>query len=209
MGIMMKKSPVKLLDQVRNLIQVKHYSIRTEEAYVSWIKRFILFHNKKHPKDMGHREIEAFLTHLAVKRNVAASTQNQAFNAIVFLYNKVLKLDLLDKIDALRAKPPSRLPVVLSEPEVFGLIDSISGIQKLMVQVLYGAGLRGIECVRLRVKDIDFHRNEITVRNGKGQKDRVTMLPSELHEALQEHLRYVKKVHLRDLHMGFGWYCSN
>ena len=200
----MGKPDVKLLDQVRNVIRMKHYSIRTEEAYLSWIKRFILFHNKKHPKDMGHREIESFLTFLAVRRNVAASTQNQAFNAIVFLYKKVLNMDIFDKIDALRAKRPERLPVVLSEQEVFGLIDSISGVQQLMVQILYGAGLRGIECVRLRVKDIDFHRNEITVRNGKGQKDRVTMLPSELVGALQAHLQQVKKKHEMDLEQGLG-----
>ncbi len=142
----MNSQPVKLLDQVRNRIRVKHYSIRTEEAYVSWIKRFILFHDKRHPKEMGSKEIEAFLTNLAVRGKVASSTQNQAFNAILFLYNQVLKLDVFDKIDAIRAKPPERLPVVLSEQEAIGVIDAISGVQQLMVKILYGAGLRGIEC---------------------------------------------------------------
>jgi integrase len=163
----MNSQPVKLLDQVRNCIQVKHYSIRTEEAYVSWIKRFIMFHNKRHPKDMGQKEIEAFLTDLAVKRKVAASTQNQAFNAILFLYTQVLKLDTFDQVDAVRAKLPERLPVVLSQQEVFDIIDAITGVQQIMVKILYGTGLRGIECVRLRVKDIDFDRNEIIVRRGK------------------------------------------
>lgn len=153
---------------------------------------------------MGHKEIETFLTYLAVEGNVAASTQNQAFNAIIFLYNQVLKMDMTNKIDALRAKRPERLPVVLSEEEVFTIIDSISGVQQLMVRVLYGTGLRGIECVRLRVKDIDFHRNEITVRCGKGKKDRVTMLPSDILEDLQQQLRHVRKIHDKDLRSGFG-----
>ena len=166
----MNSQPVKLLDQVRNRIRVKHYSIRTEEAYVSWARRFILFHNKRHPKEMGSKEIESFLTHLAVNGRVPASTQNQAFNAILFLYNQVLQLDVFDKIDALRSKPPERLPVVLSEQEVIGVIDAILGVQQLMVKILYGAGLRGIECVRLRVKDLEFDRNEIVVRRAKGQK---------------------------------------
>ncbi len=200
----MNSQPVKLLDQVRNRIRVKHYSIRTEEAYVSWIKRFILFHDKRHPKEMGSKEIEAFLTNLAVRGKVASSTQNQAFNAILFLYNQVLKLDVFDKIDAIRAKPPERLPVVLSEQEAIGVIDAISGVQQLMVKILYGAGLRGIECVRLRVKDLDFDRNEIVVRRGKGQKDRVTMLPGGIKGELKEHLRYVKKIHENDLSKGFG-----
>ena len=153
---------------------------------------------------MGSKEIEAFLTNLAVRGKVASSTQNQAFNAILFLYNQVLKLDVFDKIDAIRAKPPERLPVVLSEQEAIGVIDAISGVQQLMVKILYGAGLRGIECVRLRVKDLDFDRNEIVVRRGKGQKDRVTMLPGGIKGELKEHLRYVKKIHENDLSKGFG-----
>ena len=200
----MKSPQPKLLDQVRSLIRMKHYSIRTEQTYISWIKRFIVFHNKRHPADMGTREIEAFLTDLAVNRKVAASTQNQAFNAIIFLYNQVLKAETTQGINAMRAKMPERLPVVLSIPEVFDLIDAMKGAPQLMVQILYGAGLRGIECVRLRVKDIDFDRNEITVRRGKGQKDRVTMVPTELRASLQNQLRYVKIVHEKDLANGFG-----
>lgn len=199
----MNTHPVKLLDQVRNRIRMKHYSIRTEEAYVSWIKRFVIFHDKRHPKELDARDIETFLTHLAVKRKVSASTQNQAFNAILFLYNQVLKLDTFCDINALRAKQPERLPVVLSRQEVFDIIDAIPGIPQLMVKILYGAGLRGIECVRLRVKDIDFDRNEITVR-GKGQRTRLTMLPTDLHRTLKEQLRYVKKLHDKDLSNGFG-----
>ena len=200
----MDMPPVKLLDQVRALIRMKHYSIRTEEAYLSWIKRFILFHDKRHPKDMGQKEIEAFLTHLAVNRKVAASTQNQAFNAILFLYDQVLHLDTFGSINAMRAKQPERLPVVLSPYEVFSIIDAMSGVHQLIVKIIYGAGLRGIECLRLRVKDIDFERNEILVRRGKGQKDRVTMLPVDLHEPLQKQLRYTKKLHDMDLSHGFG-----
>jgi len=183
---------------------MKHYSIRTEQSYVSWIKRFILFHDKRHPADMGTEEIEIFLTDLAMNRKVSASTQNQAFNAILFLYKQVLKTDNLKDIDAMRAKMPQRLPVVLSTEEVFDVIDAIQGPQQLMVQILYGAGLRGIECMRLRVKDIDFDRNEIAVRRGKGQVDRITMLPTDLRGPLQKQLRYVKMTHEKDLAIGYG-----
>ncbi len=200
----MNPSKIKLLDQVRNLIRLKHYSIRTEKAYVSWIKRFILFHKKRHPKDMGREEIEAFLTHLAVNGKVAASTQNQAFSALLFLYNQVLKMDIFNNIDAVRAKLPERLPVVLSEHEAFNVIDTMTGAPQLMAKVLYGSGLRGIECVRLRVKDIDFQLNEIVVRRGKGQKDRVTILPKDVIDQVRVHLRYVKSLHDRDLKQGFG-----
>ena len=199
----MNKQP-KLLDIVRNKIRLKHYSIRTEEAYVSWIKRYIFFHNMRHPKDMGKKEIEAFLTDLAVKGNVAASTQNQAFSALLFLYEKVLNKSVFKNIDALRAKKPQRLPTVLTFDETMEIIDSITGIFQLIVKLLYGCGLRGIECVRLRIKDIDFEMNQIVVRNGKGQKDRVTMLPEDVKLALQEHLKYVKKLHEKDLSQGFG-----
>ena len=199
----MNKQP-KLLDIVRNKIRLKHYSIRTEEAYVSWIKRYIYFHNKRHPKDMGEKEIEAFLTDLAVKGNVSASTQNQAFSALLFLYEKVLNKNVFKNIDALRAKKPQRLPTVLTFDETMEIIDSITGIFQLIVKLLYGCGVRGIECVRLRVKDIDFEMNQIVVRDGKGQKDRVTMLPEDVKLVLQEHLKYVKKVHEKDLSQGFG-----
>ena len=196
--------PVKLLDQVRALIRMKHYSIRTEEAYVSWIKRFILFHEKRHPKDLSSMDIEAFLSYLAVTRKVAASTQNQAFNALLFLYDRVLHLETFDKINAIRAKQPERLPVVLSPDGVFSVIDAMAGVHQLIIKIIYGSGLRGIECVRMRVKDIDFDRNEIDVRRGKGQKDRVTMLPMDLHEPLHEQLRYARKRHDRDLSQGYG-----
>ncbi len=153
---------------------------------------------------MGSGEIEAFLTHLAVNRKVAASTQNQAFNALLFLYKQVLQLDNFGNIDAKRAKLPERLPVVLSEHEVVLLIDSMTGIHKLIGKMLYGTGMRGIECLRLRIKDIDFNRNEITVRRGKGEKDRITMLPVSLREPLMAQLKYVKSLHNEDLRNGYG-----
>ncbi len=199
----MSKQP-RLLYIVRNKIRLKHYSIRTEEAYVSWIKRYIYFHDKRHPNDMGRLEIEAFLTDLAVKGNVAASTQNQAFSALLFLYKKVLNKDVFKDIDALRAKKPQRLPTVLTFDETMDMIDSMTGMFQLIVKLLYGCGLRGIECVRLRVKDIDFEMNQVVVRDGKGQKDRVTMLPENVKTALKEHLKYVKKRHEKDLAQGFG-----
>lgn len=194
----------KLLDQVRHHIRVLHYSIRTETAYVDWIKRFILFHNKRHPKDMGRKEIEAFLTHLAVDRKVAASTQNQAFSALLFLYNKVLNLEVFDGVDAMRAKQPQRLPTVLCHDDAMALIDATTGVYRLIAKILYGSGLRGIECLRLRIKDIDFQRNQIIIRDGKGQKDRATMLPGDIIPDLNTHLTYVKYVHDDDLKHGFG-----
>ena len=147
----MNKPPKRLLDQVRDRIRMKHYSIRTEQAYASWIKRFILFHNKKHPKDMGKQEIESFLTHLALDLNVASSTQNQAFNAILFLYNQVLHQPLEDKISAVRAKKPRRLPTVMTNDEALAVLSALSGIHQLMAKLLYGSGLRLMECIRLRV----------------------------------------------------------
>jgi len=200
----MTKQPLKLLDRVRHKIRLKHYSIRTEEAYVSWIKRYIYFHNKRHPKDMGREEIEVFLTDLAVKANVSASTQNQAFNALLFLYEQVLNMKVSDNINALRAKRPQRLPTVLTYDETLAIIDGMTGVFQLMVKLIYGCGLRGIECVRLRVKDIDFEMNQIIIRDGKGKKDRVTMLPEDVQPALREHLRYVKTLHEKDLADGYG-----
>ncbi len=200
----MNQQPTKLLDIVRHRIRVKHYSIRTEQAYVAWIKRFILFNDKRHPKDMGRHEIEKFLTHLAVQGKVAASTQNQAFNAILFLYDQVLNMNMLENIDAMRAKMPERLPTVLTEREAFAIIDAMTGIPQLMVKILYGSGLRGIECIRMRVKDVDFERSEIMVRRGKGQKDRATVLPEECKAPLEEHLRFVRSQHEMDLKNGFG-----
>ncbi|MBW1821588.1 MAG: phage integrase N-terminal SAM-like domain-containing protein, partial [Deltaproteobacteria bacterium] len=166
---------MKLLDLVRQKIRLKHYSIRTEESYVSWIKRFIFFHDKKHPKDMGKEEIEAFLTDLAINGKVAASTQNQALNALVFLYKQVLEIHIEENISAMRAKGPKRVPTVLTVDETFALLDAMSGVHQLIAKLLYGCGLRSIECIRLRVKDIDFGLNQIIVRDGKGKKDRITV----------------------------------
>ncbi|HEY76062.1 MAG TPA: integron integrase [Thermoflexia bacterium] len=198
------KRPKKLLDQVRDAIRRKHYSIRTEEAYVSWIKRFILFHNKRHPREMGAPEIEAFLTHLAVERRVAASTQNQALSAILFLYREVLGIDLDLPLHAVRAKRPRRLPTVLTHEEALRVIAALSGTHQLMAKLLYGSGLRLMECVRLRVKDLDFDQHIILVRDGKGAKDRVTILPDSLIAPLQEHLQRVRLIHQQDLQAGYG-----
>ena len=181
--------PPKLLDQVRDRIRVKHYSIRTETQYVQWIRRFIIFHNKQHPKDMGAPEVEAFLTHLAVEGNVAAATQNQALSAILFLYREVLSINLPWLDGVVRAKTPQRLPVVLTRQEVAAVLECMSGVYGLLAQLLYGTGMRLMECVRLRVKDVDFERAEIVVRDGKGAKDRITMLPQSLIVPLLAHLR--------------------
>ena len=181
-------SKPRLLDQVQDKLRLKHYSIRTEKSYVDWIKRFILFHHKRHPSEMGKPEIEGFLTHLAVDRHVAASTQNQALCALLFLYKEVLEIELPLITDATRAKKPRRLPVVLSETEVRRVLAHLDGTHHLMASLLYGSGLRLMECVRLRVKDIDFDYRQITVRDGKGAKDRVTMLPATSVEALRLHL---------------------
>jgi len=194
----------KLLDQVKNLIRTKHYSIRTEEAYVGWIRKFILFHGKRHPREMGENEISAFLTHLAVNRNVAASTQNQAFNALLFLYRNVLGMEFgtLDNVE--RAKKPRKLPVVFTKEEIREIINQLDGYKWIMAQLMYGSGLRVMECVRLRVKDIDFGYRQILVREGKGSKDRVTMLPEIVSAPLERHLEKVKATHERDLGAGFG-----
>jgi len=200
----MEKRPPKLLDQVREAIRVKHYSIRTEEAYVNWIKRYILFHNKRHPREMGVSEIETFLTHLAVEGHVAASTQNQALSALLFLYREVLRIDLERPVDAVRAKQPKRVPTVLTREEVRKVIGFLSGTHQLMAKLLYGSGLRLMECVRLRVKDVDFAQHQLIVRDGKGMKDRVTMLPDVLIPLLQEHLRHVKRMHDDDITQGYG-----
>ena len=194
----------KLLDQVRDVLRLKHYAYSTEQTYVDWIKRFILFHKKRHPKDMGRPEIQAFLTHLAVEGNVAASTQNQAMSALLFLYREVLQIELDAPLDSIRAKKPARLPVVLTRAETQKVIEGMTGTYQLMAKLLYGSGLRLMECVRLRVKDIDFERREITVRDAKGGHERVTMLPASLVAPLQEHLRRVKLLHKQDLLAGFG-----
>ncbi len=194
----------KLLDQFRAFIRKKHYSLRTEEAYVSWIRQFILFHNKTHPKDMGKAEISAFLSHLAVNRNVAASTQNQAFNALLFLYRNVLGAEFGELDNVEQAKKPKKVPVVFTKPEIKMIINQLEGYKWIMAQLMYGAGLRVMECVRLRVKDVDFGYRQITVRSGKGNKDCVTMLPEIAVEPLRLHLVKVKDIHQRDLNSGFG-----
>jgi len=175
----------KLLDQLRAKIRLKHYSIRTEEVYVQWCKRFILFHQKRHPSEMGAPEVEQFLTHLAVDQNVAASTQNQAFSAILFMYQHVLNKPLTD-IDALRAKKPVRVPVVLSKNEVRLLLNNIEQAQyQLMAKLMYGSGIRSIECLRLRVLDVDFERSTLNIFDGKGAKDRLVPLDNSLHQPLK------------------------
>jgi integron integrase len=178
-----------LLDQVRERIRVKHYSIRTETQYVQWVRRFILHHGKQHPRDMGAAEVEAFLTHLAVDGHVSASTQNQALSALLFLYKEVLGIDLPWLNDVTRAKRPQRMPVVLTREEVHAVLDRMNGTHGLMARLLYGTGMRLMECARLRVKDVDFGRGEILIRDGKGAKDRVTMLPQSLVGPLQAHLQ--------------------
>jgi len=194
----------KLLDQVREKLRRLNYAYSTEKAYTSWIKRYILFHDKRHPRDMGEPEVEAYLTHLAVEREVAPSTQNQALAAIMFLYEKVLDKELEEDILPQPAKRTRRVPIVLSKGEVRRVLSRLKGVDKVIVQLLYGAGLRISECLRLRIKDLDFERNEITVRMGKGLKDRVTMLPSTVQPALKRHLEKVKLVFQEDQEEGFG-----
>ncbi len=197
-------SAPKLLDLVRNEIRVRHYSIRTEEAYIVWIRRFIIFYNKRHPAEMGETEISNFLTSLAVKDNMSSSSQNQALCALIFLYKNVLKKEV-GKIEGLIwAKMPKRLPVVLSREEVKAILNQLDGVYWIMANILYGAGLRLMECLRLRVMDIDISRNQITVRLAKGIKDRSTVLPAIIKTPLQEHLRKVKKMHESDLKRGYG-----
>lgn len=194
----------KLLDQVRLALQTKHYSIRTENTYVNWIKRFILFHHKRHPNEMNTPEIEQFLTHLAVNQHVSPSTQNQALAALLFLYQQVLRQTLDQSVNAVRAKTPQRLPTVMSTVEVAQVINHIPLPYVLMVKLMYGAGLRLMECVRLRVKDIDFEQHQIIVRRGKGNKDRDTLLPDSLVVPLQRQLCYAKAIHQNDLTEGYG-----
>lgn len=194
----------KLLDQVRIVARVKHFSLSTERAYVGWIRRFILFHNKKHPTEMAETEIRQFLSHLAVNAKVSASTQTVALSALLFLYRDVLKtaLPYIEQIE--RAKPSQKLPVVFTRSEVQAVLARLEGTHYLIACLLYGCGLRLMEAVRLRVKDIDFERAEITVREGKGAKDRVTMLPGSIIESLQTQLKKVRVLHQSDLKAGFG-----
>ena len=193
----------KLLDQLSDAIRLKHYSLRTEESYLDWVRRYILFHNKRHPQDMGAPEIQAFLVHLATGHNLAASTQNQALSAILFLYREVLHKEI-DPILLSSAKRPERLPTVLTHEETLRVINQLTGTHKLMAQILYGSGLRLMECVRLRVKDIDFEYHQIVIRDGKGENDRFSVLPDSLIQPLQLHLQHVRIIHQKDLADGFG-----
>ncbi len=194
----------KLLDQVRGEIRLKHYSIRTEQAYTDWIKRFILHFDKVHPKNLGAAEVEQFLTYLAVEGKVAASTQNQAKSALLFLYRQVLEIELPWLDNVAQAKAPKRLPVVLTRAEVQAVLSRLEGTHWLIANLLYGTGMRIMECLRLRIKDIEFSRKEILIRDGKGFKDRVTMLPLALLNPLREHLQNVKALHDQDLAVGYG-----
>jgi len=194
----------KLLDQVRSVLRVKHYSYATEKTYISWIKRYIYFNHKRHPLECGEKDIANFLSHLAVKLKVAASTQNQALNAIVFLYKQVMGKELKEFPGIHWAKKPTRFPVVLNRQEVQIILNSLSNRHRLMVALLYGSGLRLIELLRLRVKDLDFHYKQIIVRDGKGQKDRMTVLPDNIIIPIQHHLIKVKAIHQVDLKEDFG-----
>lgn len=194
----------KLLDQVRDVIRRKHYSFRTEQTYLHWTRRFILFHGKRHPREMAEAEVTEFLTFLAREGQVAASTQNQALSALLFLYKEVLRQEIgwLDQVE--RVKRPARLPVVLTKEEVRKVFAHLHGTHRLMAGLLYGSGLRLMECVRLRVKDVDFGYAQVVVRDGKGARDRVTMLPVNLVQALERHLQKVKVQHDEDLEAGMG-----
>ncbi len=199
----MEGSP-RLMQLVRDAMRTRHYSIHTERAYCDWIKRYILFHGKRHPSEMGASEVELFLSHLAIERNVSSSTQNQALSAILFLYREVLGIELAWLTNVKRARKPKRLPVVLNADEVMKVFAHLQGNHLLMAKLLYGSGLRLMECVRLRLKDLDFDSLQITVRNGKGSKDRVTLLPQSVAAALQEQVARVQLIHRGDLEIGFG-----
>jgi len=189
----------RLLDLVRDQIRVKHYSIRTEKSYISWIKQYIHFHKLRHPKALCVKDVEAFLTYLAVKRKVSAATQNQALSALLFLYRSVLGIKLPNVEDVVRAKLPEKLPVVFTRDEALSVINHLDGTLQLMVQLLYGSGLRLMECTRLRVKDVEFSYKHIMVRNGKGAKDRITVLPDFLISPLTRHLEKIQ--HLHDVYL--------
>ena len=194
----------RLIPRVREVIRRKHYSVHTEKSYVKWIVRYVRFHGLQHPKNLSERHIEAFLTHLAKDGNVAASTQNQALNALVFLYREVLELEMEDFSQYLRAKTPEVVPNVLSESEVRSLLSELEGLPLMMVSILYGSGLRLSELLHLRVKDIDFDRRQILVRQGKGMKDRVTPLPVTIIPQLKVQIAYVKELHTKDILQGYG-----
>jgi integron integrase len=204
LGLFPDQPVPRLYDRIIEVLRVRHYSQRTEEAYLHWIRRFILFHDRRHPRQLGEDDVNRFLTHLAVKEHVAASTQNQALSAILFLYEHVLEQPL-DRIEGVvRARRPKRLPVVLTVDEVSRIMAHLGGDKWLIAMLLYGGGLRLLEALRLRVKDLDFERGEITIREGKGDKDRITMMPRAVVHSLQEHLQRVKLVHEQDVADGYG-----
>jgi integron integrase len=203
-GLMSNAAAPRLLDRVRELIRIRRYSIRTEQAYLQWIRRYILFPGRRHPRQLGAEELTAFLSDLAVRGNVSASTQNQALNAILFLYREALGITLPWIENVQRAKRSTHLPVVLTRQEVRGLLAQLEGTVWLMTSITYGGGLRLLECLRLRVKDIDLERCELTIRDGKGQKDRITTLPRTLVEPLRTHLARVRELHTRDVAEGYG-----
>ena len=197
--------PPRLLDRVREANRLRHGSRSTEKSYIAWIRRYIVFHGKRHPAEMGAPEVAQFLSSLAVDGKVAASTQNQALSALLFLYRHVLHQDLPWLEDVVRARRPKHLPVVLTRDEVRAVISKLAGTARLMATLLYGSGLRVLECARLRVQDVDFAMNQVVVRDGKGAKDRVTVLPAVAKQPLAQHLLRVKRLHDRDLALGGGW----
>ena len=194
----------KLLDQLREALRSRHYSRRTEEAYVRWVRRFVQFHGMRHPVEMAESEINAFLTHLALKRHVSASTQNQALSALLFLYRYVLGRQIGDLEHVIRARKPQRLPIVMTRDEVRTVMRRLSGEKWLLAALMYGSGLRLMECLRLRVQDVDFASRQITVSDGKGNKDRVTMLPRMVRKPLEDHLKCIRAIHEQDLKDGYG-----
>ena len=194
----------RLLDRVREALRLRHYSPRTEQAYVHWIRRYVFFHQLRHPSDMDQEDVKRFLSHLAIDENLSASTQNQALNALVFLYKVVLGKEIGFIDGVVRAKRPKRLPVVLTHEEVAQLLSCLDGVVSLVCHLLYGSGLRLLECLQMRVKDIDLERNEICVRDGKGQKDRITVLPAACRGQRLDHLKRVRTLHREDLARGLG-----
>lgn len=196
--------PPKLLDRLSVALRARHYSDRTEKAYRHWVKRYIVHHGMRHPADLGAAEVNAFLTHLASVECVSASTQNQALSALLFLYRRILGIDLGDLGEILRARRPRRLPIVMTRDEVMEVLDHLEGVNRLAAALLYGAGLRLTECLELRVQDVDFATNTILIRDGKGRRDRMTMLPRSLREPLRRQIQFVEEIHEQDLADGWG-----
>src|SRR3954463_5263301 len=194
----------RLLDEVRAVCRMRHLSLRTEQAYIAWIRRYIFFHNKRHPREMSEPEIRQFISHLAVNGGITASTQTVALSALLFLYRDVLKIDLKYISDIERARKPKRLPTVFTREETKRIFANLEGTHWLIAGLLYGSGLRLMECLRLRMKDVDFTYCQLTVRDGKGEQDRITMLPTKLKEPLTRHMQRVKALHEDDVAAGYG-----